>query len=138
MDIRPLTPGFAVSPQIEPGDAAAIAAAGYNAVICNRPDGEVPPELQAEAVRAAAEAAGLRFVLLPIERGGLTPELAERQRAAAAEGGRALAYCASGTRSATAWALGAAGSMPAEEILSRTAAAGYDLGHLRPHLAAGG
>ena len=48
--------------------------------------------------------------------------------------GPVLAYCRSGTRSATAWALGQAGDRPADEILSAGRSAGYDLSHLGPML----
>ena len=37
MDIRPLTDTYAVSPQIDPQDMAAIRAAGYTTLIDNRP-----------------------------------------------------------------------------------------------------
>jgi uncharacterized protein (TIGR01244 family) len=53
---------YAVSPQITPEDARAIGEAGFTTVICNRPDSEIGPDQQAEAVRRAVEAAGLRFV----------------------------------------------------------------------------
>jgi uncharacterized protein (TIGR01244 family) len=39
MEIRAITPDYAVSPQIEPDDVPAIALEGYRVVICNRPDG---------------------------------------------------------------------------------------------------
>ena len=48
--------------------------------------------------------------------------------------GPVLAYCRSGTRSATAWALGQAGDRPADEILTAGRNAGYDLSHLAPML----
>ena len=66
MDIRAITPDYAVSPQIEPGDLVAIKAAGYVTVIDNRPDGEIPPHLHTEEMRRAAEALGLVFVANPI------------------------------------------------------------------------
>ena len=66
MDIRPLTPDYAVSPQVDPEDFAAIAAAGYTTVINNRPCEEIPPSHQADVMRDAAEAAGLTFVVLPL------------------------------------------------------------------------
>ena len=131
MDIRTLSEGFAVSPQIEPGDAPAIAEAGYATVICNRPDAEVPPALSADALRAAVEAAGLRFVDLPATRETIGDALIAAQKEAA-EGGQTLAYCASGTRSSILWALGQAGERPADEILEAAARAGYDLSALRP------
>jgi uncharacterized membrane protein YedE/YeeE len=45
MDIRPLTPNYAVSPQIAIEDLPAIKAAGFTTVIDNRPDAEIPPHL---------------------------------------------------------------------------------------------
>ena len=72
MDIRPLTPDYAVSPQIAPEDLAAIKAAGFVMVINNRPDGEIPPQLRTELMRRAAEALGLDFVANPVIGGALT------------------------------------------------------------------
>ena len=53
MDIRHIDESYHVSPQITPEDAAALAEAGFSTLICNRPDAEVPPALQAEAMRQA-------------------------------------------------------------------------------------
>ena len=114
-------------------DAAAIAEAGFDTVICNRPDAEVPAELSAEALRAAVEAQGLRFVELPATRETIDDALIAAQREAA-RGGRTLAYCASGTRCSVIWALGEAGSRPADAILEAAARAGYDLAPLRPRI----
>ena len=58
MDIRPLTPDYAVSPQIGLEDLAAIRAAGFAMVIDNRPDAEIPAELHTDGMRRAALAAG--------------------------------------------------------------------------------
>lgn len=137
MDIRHLTPGYAVSPQIAPADAAAIAARGFVAVICNRPDAEVPPGLRAADLRAAVEAAGMAFHVLPVVHGALAMDLVEAQAAAiAAAGGPVLAYCASGNRSSVVWALGEAGRQDAGALIAAAARAGYNLAGLRPQLAA--
>ncbi|MGR3759024.1 TIGR01244 family sulfur transferase [Roseobacteraceae bacterium NS-SX3] len=135
MDARELTPRYSVSPQISAEDLPAIAEAGFTTVICNRPDAEVPPSHQAAAIRAAAEAAGLRFEELPLTHQTMTPENVARQRALI-EGseGPVLAYCASGTRSSVVWALGQAGEMGTDDILGKAAAAGYQLDSLRPAL----
>ena len=53
MDIRRLTPDYAVSPQIAPEDLAQIKAEGFTTVIDNRPDAEIPADLHASAMRAA-------------------------------------------------------------------------------------
>ena len=133
MDIRPITPAYAVSPQIDPADAVAIKAAGFDTVICNRPDAEVPPSHQAAAMRAAIEAEGLRFVDIPVTHQGLNDDMVASQSEAAATG-KTLAYCASGTRSTIVWALGQAGSQDPDAIIKAAADAGYDLGGLRDRL----
>lgn len=135
MDIRALTPTYAVSPQIEPEDLPAIKAAGYTVVIDNRPDGEIPPHLHTDPMRQAAEALGLTFVVNPVIGGALTMENVEAQRAAIeAATGPVLAYCASGNRSSIVWALAHAGTMPADELIAIPARFGYSLDHLRPTL----
>ena len=62
MDIRALTPTYAVSPQIDLADLAAIKAAGYTTVIDNRPDAEIAPHLHTPHMRATAEALGLSLI----------------------------------------------------------------------------
>ena len=133
MDIRRITPDYAVSPQIEPEDLPEIAAQGFRTVVCNRPDAENPMELSSAVMRVAVEAAGLRFVDNPVTHPTMTPERIATQAASLGDG-PVLASCASGTRSSILWSLAQAGRMPAEEILSATARAGYDLSALRPRL----
>lgn len=135
MDIRQITEDYSVSPQISAEDAGDIKAAGITTVICNRPDVEVPPSHQAEAIRAAIEAQGLKFEVLPITHQTMTPDRIAAQAAIVAGSvGPVLAYCASGTRSSIVWALGQAGQMSADDIIGATARAGYDLSGLRPTL----
>lgn len=135
MDIRAITPDYAVSPQIEPGDLAAIKAAGYVTVIDNRPDGEIPPHLHTDAMRQAAEALGLVFVANPVIGGALTMDNVTAQGAAiAASSGPVLAYCASGNRSSVVWALANAGKRPVDELVGLPARFGYQLDHLRPQI----
>lgn len=135
MDIRALTPDYAVSPQIDPSDLPAIKAAGYTTIIDNRPDGEIPPDLQTETMRAAAEALGLAFVANPVIGGALTMDNVTAQRAAIdASTGPVFAYCASGNRSSVVWALAHAADMPADDLIGIPARFGYALDHLRPTL----
>jgi uncharacterized protein (TIGR01244 family) len=135
MELRPLTDAYAVSPQITPDDATAIAAAGFKTVICNRPDMEIPQAVNAEAVRAAVEAAGLTFVLNPVAGGGITTDNVAIQGAAiAAATGPVLAYCASGNRSSIVWALSQAGEREVDELIGIPARYGYALEQFRPTL----
>ncbi|MFP7672533.1 TIGR01244 family sulfur transferase [Marivita sp. S0852] len=135
MDIRQITNRYHVSPQISPEDAEAIKDAGITTVICNRPDEEVPASHQAETIRHAIEAAGLRFEVLPITHHTMTPDRIAQQAALVKESdGPVLAYCASGTRCSIIWALSQAGQQDADAILDAVGRAGYDLRALRPTL----
>ena len=135
MDIRQISPTYAVSPQIDVADIPAIAAAGFTTIICNRPDAEVPPSHHAQTIKAAATAAGLAFIDNPVTHQTLNMDMVSAQNAAmAASNGPTLAYCASGTRSSIVWSLGQAGHLPTDAIIAATAAAGYDLAGMRGQL----
>jgi uncharacterized protein (TIGR01244 family) len=132
-DIRQVTPNFAVAPQIEAEDFAALAALGYKTVIDNRPDGESSGDIQSAEAKAAATAAGLTFIYAPFQ-GQPTPQAIEA--VVQAGQGPVLAYCRSGTRSITAWAIAQAssGRLDADAIVSAARDAGYDLGGLKEFL----
>lgn len=137
MDIRPLTPAYAVSPQIDPADFAAIKAAGYSMVIDNRPDAEIPPSHHTATMAEAAQAAGLDFVANPVIGGMLTMDNVTAQADAIARAkGPVLAYCASGNRSSIVWALAHAGTLPVEDLIGLPARHGYNLEGLRGQLEA--
>ncbi|KQB95368.1 hypothetical protein AL073_16060 [Loktanella sp. 1ANDIMAR09] len=135
MDIRQISPTYAVTPQIAVEDIPAIAEAGFQTIICNRPDAEIPPSHHASVIEAAAKAAGLKFVINEVTHQTLNMDMVATQKAAMdASSGPTLAYCASGTRSTIVWALGQASEISADDILSAASAAGYDLGGMRPQL----
>lgn len=137
MDIRPLTPTYAVSPQIDPTDFPAIKAAGYVGVINNRPDSEIPLSHHGATMRELAEAEGLTYSEIPVTHQGLNMEMVTDQRdAAEAAGGPVLAYCASGTRSTIVWAMGQADRMEIDDIMTAAAAQGYDISGMRRQLEA--
>jgi uncharacterized protein (TIGR01244 family) len=99
MDVRQITESYSVSPQVTPDEIAAIKAAGFKTVNCNRPDGEQPGQPSHDAIKAAVEAAGLTFRYIPVVSGQMTMENVEDQAAALDEvEGPVLAYCRSGTR----------------------------------------
>jgi len=138
MEIREITPRYSVSPQINPEDLAALKAAGFTKVICNRPDAEIPPSHHATVMEEAAKEAGLEFFILPLTHQTMTPpNIAAQMDAVETSDGPVLAYCASGTRCSVIWALAQAGTMPTEDILATTMRAGYDLSGLRPRLEQG-
>ena len=134
-DIRNVTDSFSVAPQISEDDVDAIAKAGFKTIIANRPDGEGGVEQpRMGTIRARAEELGLTFVALPFS-GAPTPEIIERMNSILAEApAPALAYCRTGTRSITAWALSHGGQGQSDEIIEAGASAGYDLSGLQPLL----
>jgi uncharacterized protein (TIGR01244 family) len=128
-DIRAVTADFAVAPQISPADMAELATSGFKRVISNRPDAEAPPGCASDVMAAAAEAAGLDYVHVPIV--GM-PSAAQVETVFAAvkdADGPVLAYCRSGTRSITAWAIGQArhGGTAPDALVALGRDAGYDL-----------
>jgi uncharacterized protein (TIGR01244 family) len=135
LELKRINDDVSVAPQISPDDMPAIKAAGFSTVINNRPDGEAFDQASSAVMKAAAEAAGLTYHFIPLGRDGVSPDLVEAERAAL-EGsdGPVLAFCRSGTRSTTLWALAQAGSMPAQEIVAQAAHAGYEMSHLLGYL----
>jgi sulfide:quinone oxidoreductase len=128
MEIKKLTGDLSVSAQIQPADLRAVADAGFRAVICNRPDGEGADQPGFDAIAVAAAAAGIEARYVPVVTGMVTEEdTAAFARAQAELPGPVLAYCRSGTRSATLWSLSQAGRRSVADILGVTKAAGYDM-----------
>ncbi len=136
MQIRPIDPMIAVAPQVQVGDLVQVAALGYRAIVNNRPDDEEPGQPDAAAIRAAAEAAGLRYHAIPVTHAGFSLPQVEAMIAVRAEAnGPVLAFCRSGTRSCYLWGLAAAREgTPVAEIIDLAAAAGYDLSPIQPLL----
>ena len=117
MDITRLNERISVAPQIRPDDMAALAKAGFRAVICNRPDDEEQHQPSAQSMAQAAQAAGLAFVHLPAVSSALTDQnAADMAQALESLPSPVLAYCRSGTRSTLLWSLAEAsrGADPAE------------------------
>ena len=134
--IRPLNDRVAVAPQIAPQDLPAIKAAGYVAIVNNRPDGEEPGQPTGAAIREAAQAAGLLYSEVPVTGAGFShPQLDAMARALVEADGPVLAYCRSGTRSCNLWALAAAkGGRDPGLLVAQAQAAGYDLRPIGPML----
>ena len=132
MDLRQLTPDLAVSPHILPEEVPALAEAGFRVLINNRPDDEVGADHDHDAMRAAAEAAGLRYYYIPFTPGQITPDMIAAQAEALAGPGPKVAYCRSGNRSTVLWALSRAGLEPADALIGTAAAGGYDISGMRP------
>lgn len=126
---RKLTDTFFAAPQISLSDVAEAKAAGISLIINNRPEDESADQTSGAEIAAAAQAAGIAYVAIPVTHAGF----AEWQVTAMADAienadGKILAYCRSGTRSTLLWALARAAKGDHPAVLSEQAAdAGYDL-----------
>ncbi len=130
---RQLTDRVFASPQIGLAEVAEAAASGIGLIINNRPDGESDDQVPGEEIAAAARAAGIGYVAIPVTHAGFSqPQIAAMRAALDGTDGKVLAYCRSGTRSTLLWALAeaSAGKSP-EELTASAAGAGYDLGPIR-------
>jgi uncharacterized protein (TIGR01244 family) len=135
MTFRKLDEATFVAGQIGPEAVKQAAALGVKTIVNNRPDGEEPGQPESAEIEAAARQAGLDYRFIPVA-GGISPEqIAAMAQALAAEDGKLLAFCRSGTRSTYLWALARASAGADPDALVRAAAeAGYDLGPIRQWL----
>ena len=121
---RRVTDSLSVSPQIAVDDLDRAAGEGFVLVINNRPDDEEPGQPSSAQIEAAARAAGLDYLHVPV-RGGPTPDQVETvRRAVEGAEGPVLAFCRSGTRSIVTWSLGQAASGAADRATLARAKAG--------------
>lgn len=121
------------SPQITLAEVAEASAQGIRLIVNNRPEGESDDQTPGDEIEAAAKAAGIAYIAIPVTHAGFS----EAQVKAMAEAldsadGPVLAYCRSGTRSTLLWALAEAskGTNPAA-IAAQAARAGYDIAPVR-------
>ena len=98
-------------------------------MINNRPEGESEDQTPGSEIEAAAHAAGLGYLAIPIDHSGFAlSQIDAMAEALDRADGKTLAYCRSGTRSTLLWSLAQArrGSEPAG-IIAAAAGAGYDV-----------
>ena len=134
---RKLTDRVYASPQIGIAEVAEARALGVALIVNNRPDDESDDQTPGGEIEAAALAAGIDYVAIPVTHAGFSEPQVVAMRQALARAGDApvLAYCRSGTRSTLLWALAeaSAGADPAS-LANAAAGAGYDLAPVAPLL----
>jgi len=137
MKIAHVVSDLAFAPQLKPEEIQQVAAAGFKGIVNNRPDNEEPGQPSSAEIQAAAQRCGLRYVHIPVVPGRIGDgDVAAFEQAMHELPGPLLAFCRSGMRAASLWALAEAKRNRADEIIAAAAAAGYDLQGLRPRLAA--
>ncbi|MEO0938781.1 MAG: TIGR01244 family sulfur transferase [Pseudomonadota bacterium] len=135
MQPRKISESISVAEQIVPADLPAAAALGFRSVICNRPDGEGPDQPCFAEIAKAAEAEGLEARYVPVHATGIVDgDIEQFSGAFARLPHPVLAYCRSGMRSTSLWALDQARTLPVTEVLAKAASAGYDLSPMAQRL----
>lgn len=131
--IAKLDDQVSVAGQLQPEDAAQIAASGYKTIINNRPDGEAPDQPGSAEIQEAAAAQGLAFADIPFAAPALTASHVRAFRQVLEKAGSpVLAYCRSGARSTLIWAAARVAQGEAlDDVLAIAAQAGYDLSQAR-------
>ncbi len=131
---RKITDGIYASPQITADQIAEATALGIKLIVNNRPEGEGDDQTPGEEIEAAARAAGMDYVAIPVTHSGFSePQVKAMADALDTAQGGVLAYCRSGTRSTLLWALAEASQGGDPDALTNMAAkAGYDVSPIRP------
>ncbi len=133
--IKRLTPFISVAAQLQPADMALLAGSGFRCVINNRPDNEDEGQPASAIMRAAAEASGLEYHHLPVVSGQISDaDVAAFRSLLEQVKGPALAFCRTGTRSASLWALAEAHHLDPQVLVETAQQANYDLSGLLPRL----
>ncbi|MGK7866235.1 TIGR01244 family sulfur transferase [Falsiroseomonas sp. E2-1-a20] len=140
MQPKRIDASLSVAGQVTAETVPGLAAAGFRSILCNRPDGEGADQPGFAEIEAAAKAAGLQAAYQPVISGQVKDgDAAAFGTILASLPKPVLAYCRTGTRSATLWSLSqAAQGRPLPDILGATRAAGYDMGAVARRIANGG
>jgi uncharacterized protein (TIGR01244 family) len=105
MKMNRLNDSFAVTGQIRPEQIGEIAALGYKAIVCARPDNEEAGQPSFAEIEAAAKRHGVEAVHIPMLGGAPSPDQVARFRLAMnGVAGPALGYCRSGVRAGNLYA----------------------------------
>jgi uncharacterized protein (TIGR01244 family) len=126
-----------VGPQISLADIAELKQRGIGKIIVARPEGETDHQPTISEITGAANAVGIEVHQIPVVPIYITDEDASTYDACVAKSSEPIfAYCRSGMRATSLWALDKAKKgHSANGILRAAHAAGYDLAPLSPRLA---
>ncbi len=125
---------FCYAAQIRVEDVDAIAAAGFRSLVCNRPDAE-EGAVDSSRIKAAAEAAGLKFVYMPVLFSSVAaPDGREFRELLNTLPTPILAYCRTGRRCAALWVFARVSELGLDQTLELARQSGNDLEELRARL----
>ena len=135
MEIKRISPFLSVSSQIYATHVERLAYLGFKTIINNRPDNETDDQPLVEELAEMAARYDIEFINIPVIPGELTEQnVKEFGDAMSRVTGPVLAYCRSGMRSTSLWALYEARRMGSDPIINFAESIGYDLSWQKEHL----
>lgn len=106
MELKRVNQDFYVAGQITANDIVKIADQGIKTLICNRPDGEGADQPNVIEIEEAAQQYGLNVIYQPVTSGKITDQqVTEFKQLYQNTQKPVLAYCRSGMRAISLWAL---------------------------------
>jgi sulfide:quinone oxidoreductase len=125
-----------VGPQISIADIESLKRLGIRIIVVARPEGEAGDQPEISAIREAANTFGITVHQIPVIPGNITDDDVRAFGAVTADVSHPVfAYCRSGMRASSLWALNAAArGRSLEDILRATSNANHDLTALTPRL----
>jgi uncharacterized protein (TIGR01244 family) len=129
-EFKTIDEGVFVSSQVEEADLDLAKSRCVTLIINNRPDGEEKGQPTSDQVKVWAEARAIDYKHIPVTGSNIPLQSISEFGILLSEAeGNVLAYCRSGMRSCSLWALAhaAVNDLTNEEILSVAKGAGYDL-----------
>jgi sulfide:quinone oxidoreductase len=136
MKIKSITTDVAVAEQLNVSDIDELSNLGIKSIICNRPDGEAETQANHQEIKTAAIKAGIEFKYQPVIDSNVSnDEIQQFKNYLAVLPAPVLAYCRTGTRSATLWSFSQADVLSITEILNLTKTAGYEMSKVTEQIA---
>jgi len=139
MDKKILNVEFSASGQIVASDITELAKQGIKSIVCNRPDGEGNDQPNFIEIEEQAKQHGIEFHYLPVVSGAITDQdISDFATLYKTLPKPVHAYCRSGMRSTTLWALSRVqeGHEAPEVVFKAAKNAGFDLNALSTRLTA--
>ena len=127
-----LSTTLSVGPAPLPGSLAQLAKSGFRSLINNRPDTDKELTMTSAETASEAAASGLQYVHIPVEgRNPLEKDVKAFAAALSSLPKPIFAYCQSGGRSASLWAMASVADYESETLISKCRDIGFDISGLR-------
>lgn len=135
MKLKQVNSEFFLSDQIIQQDLGKIAKEGIKTILCNRPDGEGADQPNIIEIEQAAKKFGIQVEYLPVTSGKVTDGQTQEFKKIYQNAEKPiLAFCRTGTRSITLWALSQGHEQNFEQNLLTAKTLGYDLHGIIPRI----